>query len=210
MDRYENYESPLVTRNASAAMCRLFGSRKRIRTWRQLWVALADAQRRQGLAITKRQVDALRRAIDDIDFRAAAAYERKMRHDVMAHVHTFGDRAPKSRGILHLGATSAYITDNADLIIMRDALHLIRDWLVNVIDALADAIEKEKIRRAKQQTRLKRSISLRKLESILYRESGCVDPVDVPLMMKVVYEKAGVDVPQRLLDEVEESERELG
>ncbi len=80
----------------------------------------------------------------------------------------------------------------------------------NVIDALADAIEKEKIRRAKQQTRLKRSISLRKLESILYRESGCVDPVDVPLMMKVVYEKAGVDVPQRLLDEVEESERELG
>ncbi len=137
MDRYENYESPLVTRNASAAMCRLFGSRKRIRTWRQLWVALADAQRRQGLAITKRQVDALRRAIDDIDFRAAAAYERKMRHDVMAHVHTFGDRAPKSRGILHLGATSAYITDNADLIIMRDALHLIRDWLVNVIDALA-------------------------------------------------------------------------
>ena len=137
MDRYENYESPLVTRNASAAMCRLFGSRKRIRTWRELWVALADGQRRQGLAITKRQVDALRQAIDDIDFRAAAAYERKIRHDVMAHVHAFGDRAPQSRGILHLGATSAYVTDNADLIIMRGALHLIRDWLVNVIDALA-------------------------------------------------------------------------
>ncbi|MCH8804539.1 MAG: hypothetical protein IH986_00430 [Planctomycetes bacterium] len=98
-------------------------------------MALADAQRRQGLAITKRQVDALRRAIDDIDFRAAAAYERKMRHDVMAHLHAFGDRAPQARGILHLGATSAYITDNADLLIMRDALHLIRDWLVNVIDA---------------------------------------------------------------------------
>lgn len=137
MDRHDQYESPLVARNASEAMCRLFGARTRILTWRRLWIALAEAERTAGLKITAKQIADLKRAVDDIDFKAAARYEKKLRHDVMAHLHAFADKAPSARGILHLGATSAFIVDNADLIIMRDALELIRDWLVNVIDALA-------------------------------------------------------------------------
>ncbi|MCP4250570.1 MAG: adenylosuccinate lyase [bacterium] len=131
------YESPLVARNASEEMARLFGPRQRIRTWRRLWVALADGQRRCGLDISARVIGQLRRAIDDIDFAAAARYEKKSRHDVMAHLHAFADLVPRARPILHLGATSAYVVDNADLIIMRDALGGIRDWLANVIDGLA-------------------------------------------------------------------------
>jgi adenylosuccinate lyase len=118
-------------------MSELFGARHRILTWRRLWLALAQAQRRIGLEISARQIKQLERTIDDIDFRAAARYEKRSRHDVMAHLHAWGDLAPDARGILHLGATSAYIVDNADLIIMRDAVHLIADWLANVIDALA-------------------------------------------------------------------------
>jgi len=136
MTTHDVYESPLVARNASEEMCRLFGARHRIITWRRLWVALAEAERKLGLPISARQVAQLRRAVEDIDFAAAARYEKNLRHDVMAHLHAFADKAPAARGILHLGATSAYIVDNADLIIMRDALGLIRDWLVNVIDAL--------------------------------------------------------------------------
>jgi adenylosuccinate lyase len=132
----EVYVSPLVARNASDRMCKLFGATHRIRTWRRLWVALAEAERKSGLAITTGQINALRRSIDRIDFDAAARYEKDLRHDVMAHLHAFADMAPSARGILHLGATSAYIVDNADLIIMREAMELIRDWLVNVIDAL--------------------------------------------------------------------------
>jgi len=136
MRTHDVYESPLVARNASEEMCRLFGARHRIITWRRLWVALAEAERKLGLPISARQVAQLRRAVEDIDFAAAARYEKNLRHDVMAHLHAFADQAPAACGILHLGATSAYIVDNADLIIMRDALGLIRDWLVNVIDAL--------------------------------------------------------------------------
>ncbi len=136
MITHDVYESPLVARNASEEMCRFFGARHRIVTWRRLWVALAQAQRKLGLPISAGQVAQLRRAVEDIDFAAAARYEKNLRHDVMAHLHAFADKAPAARGILHLGATSAYIVDNADLIIMRDALGLIRDWLVNVIDAL--------------------------------------------------------------------------
>ncbi|MCH8881085.1 MAG: adenylosuccinate lyase [Planctomycetes bacterium] len=135
--KFDLYESPLVARNASEAMARLFGQRQRIRTWRRLWVALADGQRRCGLNISARVIGQLRRAIDDIDFAQAARYEKKSRHDVMAHLQAFADLVPRARPILHLGATSAYVVDNADLVIMRDALGGIRDWLVNVIDALA-------------------------------------------------------------------------
>jgi adenylosuccinate lyase len=117
-------------------MSRLFGAEQRIRIWRRLWLALAEAERALGLPITARQIAALRRGLDSIDFAAAARYERRLRHDVMAHLHAYADVAPAARSILHLGATSAYIVDNADLIIMRAALGLIRDWLVNVIDAL--------------------------------------------------------------------------
>ena len=135
-DRYQRYESPLVTRYASQEMSGLFGARKRIATWRELWIALAEGQRRCGLPISARQIAQLRQAADRIDFAAAGRYEKKLRHDVMAHLHAFGDLAPQARAILHLGATSAYIVDNTDLIIMGEALLLIGEWLANCIDAL--------------------------------------------------------------------------
>jgi len=143
--QWKVYQSPLVARNASQAMCRLFSAEHRIRTWRRLWIELADAQRKAGLKrITSRQVAALRKNIDDIDFKRAARYEKKLRHDVMAHLTAFADLAPSAGPILHLGATSAYVVDNADLIIMRDGLELIRNWLVNVIDAFAAFAKKHR------------------------------------------------------------------
>jgi len=131
------YENPLVTRYASRQMAELFGARHRILAWRRIWLALAEAEAELGLPISQKQLAQLRRTIDQIDFKRAAQYEKKLRHDVMAHLHAWGDIAPDARGILHLGATSMDVVDNADLIILRDALTLIRDWLVNVIDALA-------------------------------------------------------------------------
>ncbi|MCB9850799.1 MAG: adenylosuccinate lyase [Phycisphaerales bacterium] len=133
----ELYISPLVTRNASERMSRLFGAEHRIATWRRLWIALAEAQRELGLPITAKQIAALKRAAGKIDFAKAARYEAELRHDVMAHLHAFGDEAPSARGILHLGATSCYVVDNADLIIMREALELIAQWLAGCIDRLA-------------------------------------------------------------------------
>ncbi|MCG3138611.1 MAG: Adenylosuccinate lyase [Phycisphaerae bacterium] len=134
-DKYQTYESPLVSRNASPEMVRLFSPEHRVGLWRKLWIALAEAQHELGLPITTRQITALKKAAPRIDFARAAEHEKRLRHDVMAQVHTFGDAAPIARGILHLGATSADITDNADLLILRDALTLIRNWLANVIDA---------------------------------------------------------------------------
>lgn len=133
-----SYESPLVRRNASPEMAALFGARHRIRTWRRLWIALAEAQRSQGAEVSARAVAQMKRALDDIDFAAAARYEKQTRHDVMAHVHAFGDVAPAARGVIHLGATSADIVDNADLVILRDALVRIRGWIVNVVAALSE------------------------------------------------------------------------
>ena len=137
MPNYDVYESPLVTRYASRRMCELFGARQRIITWRRLWLALAKAQRRAGVNISARRITQLERTLEDINFAAAARHEKRLRHDVMAHLQTWADAAPEARGILHLGATSAYVVDNADLIIMRDALRIIADWLACVIDALA-------------------------------------------------------------------------
>lgn len=136
MPNHDVYESPLVARNASPEMCALFSARRRITVWRRLWLALARAEQRAGLDITDRQIAQLERTLDDIDFDKAAVYEKRYRHDVMAHLHAWGDLAPKARGILHLGATSAYIVDNADLILMRDGLSMIAGWLANVVDAL--------------------------------------------------------------------------
>lgn len=130
------YQNPLVSRYASAAMSGLFGARHRARTWRQVWLALAEAEAELGLSITQRQLRELRKTLDDIDLAKAAAHEKKLRHDVMAHLHAWGDVAPAAKGILHLGATSMDVVDNADLMIQRDALRLIRDWLVNVLEAL--------------------------------------------------------------------------
>lgn len=142
MNSKDTYENPLVTRNASPEMCALFSPRQRIITWRQIWLALAEAEAELGLPITQKQLTDLRRTLDKIDWAAAAEHEKKLRHDVMAHLHAWGDVAPSARGILHLGATSMDIVDNADLLIMRDALVLIRDWLVNAIDAFGDFARK--------------------------------------------------------------------
>ena len=131
------YENPLISRYASVAMSRLWSPQTKHSTWRRLWVALAESERELGLDISQVQIDELRAAVDDIDFAAAAKYERELRHDVMAHIHAYGDLCPNARPIIHLGATSCYVTDNTELIQMRESLQLIRKRLVGVIDALA-------------------------------------------------------------------------
>lgn len=134
---HDRYEHPLAARYASDEMMRLWSPQVRYSTWRRIWVALAESEHEAGLPITSAQVRDLRRAADQIDFRAAAAYERELRHDVMAHIRAFGDAAPAARGILHLGATSMDVVDNADLILMRQALQLLRQRLIAVIRTLA-------------------------------------------------------------------------
>src|SRR5436190_24397185 len=109
------YQLPLVGRYASRAMAELWGEQRRIATWRRLWIILAEAERRLGLAISVEQIAQLRAQQHAIDFAAAQAYEKRFRHDVMAHIHAYGDAAPLARPILHLGATSCYVTDNGDL-----------------------------------------------------------------------------------------------
>src|SRR4051812_27682100 len=137
-DRYDTYESPLATRNASAQMLRLFSPRHKFTLWRKLWVELARAEKELGVSrISDEALAQMEAKLDDIDFEAAAAWEQRLRHDVMAHVHTFEEAAPAAKGIIHLGATSQYVVDNADLIIMRDGLKLIASRLANAIDALA-------------------------------------------------------------------------
>jgi adenylosuccinate lyase len=130
------YQNPLVTRYASRRMAELWSGQEKFSTWRKLWVALAEAERELGLGISESQIAELKAKVDDIDFAAAKAHEKRLRHDVMAHVHAFGDVAPGARGIIHLGATSCYVTDNTDLILIREALTLVRDGLVGAIDAL--------------------------------------------------------------------------
>jgi adenylosuccinate lyase len=133
---HEFYENPLIRRYASPEMSRLWGEQKKFRTWRQLWVWLAEAEAELGLPISAAQIDELRRNIENIDFAAAGKYERRLRHDVMAHVHTYGEQCPQARGIIHLGATSCYVTDNADLMLMRDGLKMLATRLATVIDRL--------------------------------------------------------------------------
>ncbi|MBQ9210439.1 MAG: adenylosuccinate lyase [Clostridia bacterium] len=135
---YTQYESPLSSRYASPYMLELFSAQTRIRTWRQLWTELARAESELGLPITAAQVQALEAHQNDIDFEAAAAREKEVRHDVMAHVHTYGLAAPEAAGIIHLGATSCYVTDNADLILYRSALRYLRGELLKAMKNLAD------------------------------------------------------------------------
>jgi len=130
------YVSPLVERNASPEMAALFGAQKKFSTWRRLWLELAKAQKKLGLNITQSQIGQMERHLDDIDFKKAAKYEKKLRHDVMAHIRTFGDAAPKAAPIIHLGATSCYVGDNTDLIVMRDAMQIVAGKLASVIDLL--------------------------------------------------------------------------
>ncbi len=131
------YESPLSSRYASDEMQFIFSPDKKFSTWRRLWVALARAEMELGLPVTQEQIDEMEAHLTDIDYNKAAEYERKLRHDVMAHVHTFGELCPKAMPIIHLGATSCYVGDNTDIILMREALLLVRDKLVRVLGHLA-------------------------------------------------------------------------
>ena len=135
---HETYENPLISRYASREMATLWGERRKFSTWRRLWVALAEAQAELGLPITPQQIAELRSAVDHINFDAAEKYERKLRHDVMAHVHAYGDQCPTARPIIHLGATSCYVTDNTDLILIRESLEMVAGRLAGVVVALAD------------------------------------------------------------------------
>ena len=124
---HDRYDNPLIARYASPAMAQLWSDQRKFSTWRRLWVALAEAEQALGPGYPRRadRRDAAR--VDQIDFEAAERYERELRHDVMAHVHAYGDQCPSARPIIHLGATSCYVTDNTDLILMREALELVRD-----------------------------------------------------------------------------------
>lgn len=132
------YESPLCSRYASTEMKQIFSPDEKFSTWRKLWIALAESEKQLGLDITDEQIDEMKAHIYDIDYDLAAKYESEVRHDVMAHVKTFGDACPKAKGIIHLGATSCYVGDNTDVILMRAALLQIKKLLVNAIKATAD------------------------------------------------------------------------
>ena len=138
------YESPLSSRYASDEMLYLFSADKKFTTWRKLWVALARAEMELGLPVTQEQVDEMEAHLTDIDYALAAEMEKKLRHDVMAHVHTFGSACPKAMPIIHLGATSCYVGDNTDVILMREGLELIRGKLVRVLDRLGQFARKYK------------------------------------------------------------------
>ncbi|MBR6243796.1 MAG: adenylosuccinate lyase [Ruminococcus sp.] len=139
-----SYESPFCTRYASEEMQYIFSADKKFTTWRKLWVALARAEMKLGLPVTEAQVKQLEEHINDIDYDMAAEREKKVRHDVMAHVYTYGQACPDAAGIIHLGATSCYVGDNTDVIIMRDALQVIRRKLLNVMNNLAKFAEEYK------------------------------------------------------------------
>ncbi|MCH5148390.1 MAG: adenylosuccinate lyase [Clostridiales bacterium] len=130
------YQNPLVARYASKAMSENFSDSKRFKLWRKLWIALAESQKELGLNITQEQVDELKKYADDVNFEVAERYEREVRHDVMAHVRAYGDQAKSAKPIIHLGATSCFVDCNSELIILFDAIEIIKVKLVNVIDKL--------------------------------------------------------------------------
>ena len=132
-----SYESPFCTRYASEEMQHVFSADKKFSTWRRLWVALARAEMELGLPVTQEQVDELEANIDNIDYDVAEAEEKRRRHDVMSHVYAYGQVCPKAAGIIHLGATSCYVGDNTDIIIMRDALEIVRRKMINVLANLS-------------------------------------------------------------------------
>jgi adenylosuccinate lyase len=133
---FEVYESPLVTRNASPEMVAVFSPQRKHSTWRRIWLALAEAEKSLGLPISEEQIAEMRAHLDDIDFAEAARQEARVRHDVMAHLHTYAKAAPKAKPIIHLGATSMDIVDNTDVLLMRDGLTILARKLANLIDAL--------------------------------------------------------------------------
>lgn len=140
----DRYQSPLSERYASKEMQYIFSPDKKFRTWRRLWIALAETEKELGLNITQEQIDELKAHADDINYDVAKAREKEVRHDVMSHVYAYGVQCPKAKGIIHLGATSCYVGDNTDIIIMTEALKLVKKKLVNVISELADFADKYK------------------------------------------------------------------
>ncbi len=142
--RMDIYQSPLCERYASREMQSIFSNDRKFSTWRKLWVALAESEQELGLPILDSQLEEMREQIDHIDYEKAKEYERQLRHDVMAHVHTFGDACPSAAGIIHLGATSCYVGDNTDIILMRSALLQIRNLLINAVEALSEFAMKYK------------------------------------------------------------------
>lgn len=141
---YSTYESPFCTRYASKEMQYIFSADKKFSTWRRLWVALARGEMKLGLPVTQEQVDELEAHINDINYEVAEEREKLVRHDVMSHVYAYGQQCPKAKGIIHLGATSCYVGDNTDVIIMRDALLLVKKKLLNVINNLAGFAQQHK------------------------------------------------------------------
>ncbi len=133
----DRYVSPLSERYASKEMQYIFSPDKKFRTWRKLWIALAETEKELGLDITQEQIDELKANADDINYDVAKEREKKVRHDVMSHVYAYGQQCPKAKGIIHLGATSCYVGDNTDIIVMTEALKLVKKKLVNVLDELA-------------------------------------------------------------------------
>lgn len=134
---HDSYESPFCTRYASEEMQYLFSADHKFKTWRRLWIALAQAEQRQGLAVTEEQIAELKQHAEEINYEVAIAREKECRHDVMSHVYAYGVQCPEAKGIIHLGATSCYVGDNTDIIIMREALGVVRRKLLNVISLLA-------------------------------------------------------------------------
>ena len=144
MSKHEFYENPLCGRYAGEEMKRLFSDDFKFSTWRRLWIALAESEKELGLDISDAQIEQMKAHVDDIDYESATRHEHEVRHDVMAHVLTFGECCPDAKPIIHLGATSCYVGDNTDIIRMREALVLVRKKLVNAIAALRDFAEKYK------------------------------------------------------------------
>ena len=141
---YDRYESPLITRYASVSMQQLFSAQRRAETWRRLWLALAKAEHELGLPITEEQIRDLEAHLTDIDFDCISRREKEVRHDVMAHIYAYGKAAPSAAGIIHLGATSCYVTDNGDLILYREGLRMLRDKLCSLLAVLADFADRYK------------------------------------------------------------------
>ncbi len=140
----DRYQSPLSERYASREMQYIFSPDKKFRTWRRLWIALAETEKELGLNITEEQIEELKAHADDINYEVAKEREKQVRHDVMSHVYAYGQQCPKAKGIIHLGATSCYVGDNTDVILMLEALELVRKKLVNVIAELAEFADEHK------------------------------------------------------------------
>ena len=140
----ERYQSPLSERYASREMQYIFSQDKKFKTWRKLWIALAETEKELGLSITEEQIEELKEHAEDINYEVAREREKEVRHDVMSHVYAYGVQCPKAKGIIHLGATSCYVGDNTDIIVMTEALRLVRRKLLNVISKLADFAEEYK------------------------------------------------------------------